>query len=260
MVNASVEDATESANIALRHIWVDTISAGLWPPDIPCRWPMQYPTLHSDRLLFVGFNPSFSARALRTGDDPTLIDVGDLDNRELVQQRIAAEAHWRRPDSLYPYFVPFAEFGLPWEHIDVFGIRERDQDKVRKALGLHGDQWSPFAEGQFEVFEDLLAALRPTGIVVVSALGSTLVSMRWSQSGRLGSAEHAGKGVLRDGAREIPVFFASMLSGQRAMDRFSRARLIHEVRSAYPPESSGIGPSGGTRPRAQSVNSRILRC
>ncbi len=227
------EEATESTNTVLRRIWVDTIDAGLWPPDIPRRWPMQYPSLHSDRLLFVGFNPSFSVRALRTGDDATLIAVGDLDDGDQVQQRIVAEAHWRRPDSLYPYFVPFAEFGLPWEHIDVFAVRERDQDKARKALGLHEDHpWSPFAERQFEVFESLLASLRPTGVVVVSALGSTLLSERWSQSGRLRPAEHAGRALLRDGAREIPVFFASMLSGQRAMDRFSRARLIHEVRNA----------------------------
>ena len=233
MGDTNLNDATKSANTALRHIWVDTISAGQWPPDIPRRWPMQYPSLHADRLLFVGFNPSFSVRALRAGDDATLIDVGELDSRELVQQRIAAEAHWRRPDSLYPYFVPFAEFGLPWEHIDIFAVRERDQDKVRGALGLHEDHpWSPFAEQQFEVFEELLASLRPTGVVVVSALGSTLLSERWRQSGQLGPAEHAGKGVLRDGAREIPVFFASMLSGQRAMDRFSRARLVREVRMA----------------------------
>ncbi len=103
---------------------------------------------------------------------------------------------------------------------------------MRKALRLHEDQWSPFAEQQFEVCEELLASLRPTGIVVVSALGSTLLSKRWSESGRLWPAEHTGKGVLRDEAREIPVFLASMLSGQRAMDRFSRARLVHEVRSA----------------------------
>ena len=232
MVNANIEDATDSANIALRHIWVDTISAGLWPPDIPRRWPMQYPSLHPGRLLFVGFNPSFSTRALRTGDDATLIDVGDLDDRDQVRQRISAEAHWRRPDSLYPYFVPFAAFSLPWEHIDVFAVRERDQDKVRRALGLHEDHpWSPFAERQFEVFESLLASLRPTGVVVVSALGSTLLSKRWNQSGRLKPAEHAGKGLLRGMGREIPVFFASMLSGQRAMDRFSRARMLHEVRS-----------------------------
>ncbi len=87
---------------------------------------MQYPSLHADRLLFVGFNPSFSVRALRTGDDATLIDVDDLEDGNQVQQRIAADAHWREPDSLYPYFVPFAEFGLPWEHIDVFAVRERD--------------------------------------------------------------------------------------------------------------------------------------
>lgn len=237
MVNADTEDAAESANITLRRIWVETINAGRWPQDIPCRWPMQYPTLHADRLLFVGFNPSFSVRALRTGDDATLINVGDLDDRDLIQQRIAAEAHWRRPESLYPYFVPFADFGLHWEHLDVFGVRERDQDKVRKALGLHEDRpWSPFAERQFEVFEDLLASLRPTGIVVVSPLGSTLLSKRWSQSGRLGFAEHAGNGLLEDGTRRIPVFFASMLSGQRAMDRFSRARLIHEVRHVFAQE------------------------
>ena len=237
MVNANIEDATDSANIALRHIWVDTISAGLWPPDIPRRWPMQYPSLHADRLLFVGFNPSFSTRALRTGDDATLIDVGDLDDRDQVRQRISAEAHWRRPDSLYPYFVPFAEFGLPWEHIDVFAIREVKQDKVCRALAIQqGRSWSRFAEQQFEVFEDLLRSIRPTGIVVVNALGAALLSERWGQSGRLRPAEHAGKGVLRVGEREIPVFFASMLSGQRAMDRFSRARLIHEVRTALASE------------------------
>ncbi len=109
---------------------------------------MQYPTLYRDRLLFVGFNPSFSIRASRTGDDATLINLGDLDDPDLIQQRIAAEAQWRRPESLYPYFVPFAEFGVPWEHIDIFAVRERDQDRVRKALGLHEDHpWSPLRNG-----------------------------------------------------------------------------------------------------------------
>ena len=38
------------------------------------------------------------------------------------------------------------------------------------------------------------------------------------------------RGWLQEGAREVPIFFASILSGQRAMDRVSRPRLIHGLR------------------------------
>lgn len=229
----TIGDATESANAALRRIWVDTIRAGDWPQEIPHRWPMQYSPLHPGRLLFVGLNPSYSQRAARAGDDTSLHDVSDLTDIDRIRRCLDADARWRSPEALYPYFKPFNEFGLQWEHADIFAIRERDQARVRDSLSLQEDgNWTPFAERQYQIFESLLASVQPIGVVVVNALGSTLLVNRWRRSNRLQPAEHAARGLLNTGTQRIPVYFSGMLSGQRAMDRFSRARLVHEVRNA----------------------------
>ncbi|MDA8343853.1 MAG: hypothetical protein M0Z66_00070 [Thermaerobacter sp.] len=226
-------DPAAAANAALRRIWLDAISQGGWPRELARRWPMQYPPLQPGRLLFIGFNPSFSQRALAASDDASLQDASDLNDASKVQGRLDAESRWRTGDALYPYFTPFREFMLPWEHIDIFAVRERDQATVQAALHLReGKVWTAFAKEQFMVFEHLLASLRPTGIVVVSALGSVLLSALWRTANRLSPGEHDGRGLLRIGARATPVFFAGMLSGLRAMDRFSRARLIYEVQGA----------------------------
>jgi hypothetical protein len=193
---------------------------------------MQYPPLRAGRLLFVGLNPSYSEQARGAGDDPDLHEPADLEDADLVRTRIEWEIHWRQGDPPYPYFRPFYEVGVPWEHIDLFAVRERDQGKVRKTLALKEDaRWTEFAEAQFAIFEELIASLRPGAIIVVSALGASLLAAKWSST--LTPVDCEANRMWRCNDRTVPIFLAGMLSGARAMDRFSRYRLLRDVQTVF---------------------------
>lgn len=216
---------TQLANIELRNLWKSTLNNGEWPPALVSRWPMQYPPFQIGSLVFVGLNPSHRD----TG--PSLFDLGsptELDDDRKGSTIVATEAEYL--GGLWParprhaYYRPFPDLtptGFSWAHLDVFAVRERSQSKVQQALGLP-QQLTPFADSQFGIFGKLLRSLGPAAVVVVNALASRLIKTRLA----LGSLDNEGGYHVWDlDGRRIPVFLSGMLTGQRALDRYSRERL-----------------------------------
>ena len=110
--------------------------------------------------------------------------------------------------------------------VDIFAVRETNQSVVETALGLNGD-WTDFAMKQWAVFMDLLEQLDPPAIVVPNAKASRILQDAL-KAGDM--CEQSLCHFLRLNGRDVPIFFAGMLSGQHAMDVYSKARLEYVVR------------------------------
>lgn len=217
--------ATDGTNSELRMLWKEVIDSGTWPEaDIPKLWPLEYQTgISTPTLVFVGMNPAYAKREPRekpiTNTDVLLDPKG---RTELCEDT-------RSPSS--PYFRPFDWFvektSLPgWTHLDIFAVRHTDQSAVKRALGLDG-QWTDFAIRQFMIFKGLLEQIDPPVIVVPNAFASRILSNAL-EAGEM-SPEH-GCHFLKLNGRQIPAFLSGMLTGQRAMDVYSRDRLIYQAR------------------------------
>jgi hypothetical protein len=78
-----------------------------------------------------------------------------------------------------------------------------------------------FGKKQVKLFIETLNKIKPKCIVVNNATTSVFLS-------KLLVGEHETKTMIS--YQDTPVFFGGMLSGARTMDRFSRLRLVNEIR------------------------------
>lgn len=171
-----------------------------------------YPkTIQKNALLFLGINPSAD------------ISQVQLDSYELNQ---LGNGH--------PYFKRFEDISnycqTPWTHLDLLYFRETNQntinDILRKANGVK------FIWEQLQITDKLIKDSKPKIIIVSNALARTFIGFdkngehnKWLDYEFVFDYEI---GTYR--WDNIPVFFSSMLTGQRALDNGSYERLKWQIR------------------------------
>lgn len=196
--------------------------------------PMFYDDLKSGGLLFVGMNPSFSERGFRTilkGTEYENIDPVSFfkwkhisSNPKFIDDCIKVENYaYEKYRQFFARPIEIAkELGLEWQHIDLFLYKETSQSDFKRRI-MNGDKLNEFALDQIALFEEVLVTINPKCIIVANAFGSQLLrehiksDLEWDIS--------RGFHWFSKGDKKIPIFFSSMLSGQRALDRWSYERL-----------------------------------
>ena len=167
-------------------------------------------TIIPNSLLFVGLNPSFDEKT------PSIGHFYELD------QRVNGHA----------YFSKFPELSehckLSWSHLDLLFFRETNQRHCKELMkNQKGGQ--QFLLAQLKLSKEILIASKPKIIVVCNALSGELMG-RWKDKKK----EHGvwmdldfqmDKTIGTPRWEDIPVFFTSMLAGQRALDKGSFERL-----------------------------------
>jgi len=206
--------------------------------------PMFYPKLKSGAILFVGLNPSFSGKGdfyLKESD------IGEKSIQEVFrwaqisdEKILAATKAEYLFRSEYPYYSEFqriaGELNSQWEHIDLFFYRETSQNELRQKLFqkvpdfkedslLIDNNFRPFFMDQLNLSIELMTELEPKLIVVVNALAANILYAKLGLKKTFDENSGAYSLVLKDGSC-CPILLASMLSGQRAMDTFSKERLV----------------------------------
>ncbi len=203
--------------------------------------PLFYDELHKDRLVFVGMNPSFSARGFRTILKDT--EYADFDmvsffkwqnissNPSLIDDCIKMENYAYQNYSQYfgrPIEIA-KKVGLEWQHIDLFLYKETSQSSFMNRVRSKG-VLNEFGMDQIKLFEEILVQTEPRCVVVTNATASEILR-EYIKDDLSWDAERGFHWFTRDGKR-IPMFFTSMLSGQRALDRWSYERLVWHIGQA----------------------------
>lgn len=113
-----------------------------------------------------------------------------------------------------------------WNHIDLFYLRETSQEKLRRSIFLKTRVLNKFGRDQMDITRNILERITPKAIVVVNALASNIFKEEY----KLKFDQYHGCYFTRISGRNVPTFLSSMLSGQRALDIFSRERLGWHIR------------------------------
>lgn len=256
-------EPAEWANKKLMGLW-ETFSDG---GKLTQRWPLLYNPLKTGCLLFVGLNPSWKKEWLegawervrlqntefpRSGiRDPTkLFEWGKSDPSQRKMQDIqdvdSVAVAKGVGDELYQYFRPMDKIATHvnmkdrWSHLDLFAVRERSQRELKKLLkiGSNGVGGSAFARRQLEISLELLERLQPMVVVVANALASAILRHHWAEKEAIDdwsgdeTFKKKGNHEIELNGRRTPVFFSSMLGGQRPLDKYSRERLVWQVSRA----------------------------
>jgi hypothetical protein len=200
--------------------------------------PLYYRDLRRNCLLFVGFNPSFNEEMFRkylSGSRYSSLDISDFFLwRSKIESKIES---YKEIDKIvgekHPYFNKVKEIGeevnLPVEHIDLFFYRKTSQKELQDLL-YNKEKLNQFAEKQLSLSFRLIQGTTPEIIVVINAGASEIIRNKFGT--RIQFHEEYGYHTILLNDKPVPIFFSSMLSGQRALDKGSLERLRWHVRQA----------------------------
>lgn len=226
-------DLAEKTNAAAIRLWQRHFQP---EDDVLC--PLFYPPLATERLLFVGMNPSSSNQVAQVvQNDPDL----RCDYYDFFHFRNADTMDLRRAQQIeellklkYPFFSRFknvsAEAKLEWEHVDLFFFRHTAQHQFRARIFEDVDSLTlnEFGRDQLKLSTWLIRHLKPRVIVVANALASRIFLGAFKTK----FSEEFGFHFTKLGTLDVPTFFSAMLTGRQPLDRFSFERLKWHIRFA----------------------------
>lgn len=173
-----------------------------------------YPkTITKSSILFIGINPSSS------------VDQVPLDSYELSQTG-NDHGYFRLLEKISN------ECQTPWTHLDLLYFRATKQNTVHEIL--QKENGVQYIWEQLQITKDLIKDSQPKVMIVCDSLARTFLG--FDKNGEynkwLDFEFHFDNEIGTYRWDNIPVFFTSMLTGQRAMDNGSYDRLKWQIRRA----------------------------
>jgi hypothetical protein len=200
--------------------------------------PLLIPQIETNiDILFVGMNPSHRAdwiskqlennrqefnnhtiQSLFNWDETSIFEK--IPYIKLMEQK--ARTHDKQYYGALDKFTKECAF-VTWTHLDVFLVRETNQNIFLEQIEYNkkNHHINEFGLEQIQLFKGSLDKINPKIIVINNATTSFFVSRF------LLNKYDVSTSVIY---KNKPIFFSGMLSGQRSLDRFSRARLINEIK------------------------------
>ena len=113
---------------------------------------------------------------------------------------------------------------MEWSHLDLLYIRQTDQKKV-KAL-FNDDISKEFLEKQLVISKKIIENSKPKVIVVSNAYARELFRYNCNFDTPFDESIGTHRIINNKLLEGTPVFYTSMLTGQRALDNGSYKRLV----------------------------------
>ena len=203
--------------------------------------PLFYDEFKKDAIAFVGMNPSFSESGFRTflrGTKFESIKPTEFfkwsnirSNPKFVDACIEVGTHAQ--ENYNQYFKKPTEIGrildMPVQHLDLFLYMETSQSSFMSKI-RDGEKLNAFGLEQLKLFKQVIEKASPKCVVITNAFGSELVREYFKDD--LIWNEKKGFHFLTLNGNKVPIFFTSMLSGQRSLDRWSYERLVWHIKQA----------------------------
>lgn len=184
----------------------------------------QYDTeISKPNVLFVGINPSFDKKIA------TISDTYKKDQVEKIQYFKAFHNVENKLKSIY-------DRDITWTHLDLCVFRETAQSIISDEI-LKYQFGADFIMKQLAISNKILHQIQPQLIVVSNTLARKFLGFESKKNKDLwlaykfefdyeiGTYRIKTPGLLFD----TPIFFTSMLSGQRALDVGSQERLVWHI-------------------------------
>lgn len=170
-------------------------------------------------ILFIGINPSFSGKNLTLGSH--------FVNNE-------------KNDKIYKYFKKFIKISdkvqLPWTHLDLLYFRETRQKYIWELLNEKNGV--DFVYKQLQLSKEMILKAEPKIIVVSNAMAKHFMGFDKDKVKNTGvwmdfdfsfDDDLGTYRITNTEFKGVPVFFTSMLTGQRALDNGSFERLVWHI-------------------------------
>lgn len=197
---------------AIDNLWndsLDSLSDGLGKKIAMRGYAIETELPHDD-ILFIGMNPAFNVKNDKPGVN--IYNVADKQN------------------DYFTAIVKFSHESLKYDnpsHHDLLFVRHTSQKEV---LSLFDEaSYNTFLGKQLDISADIIRTLAPKLIVVLNASARGLFESRFRADPNSEYDEELGayRFIVNS---STPVLFASMLSGQRPLDRGSKRSLQWHIK------------------------------
>lgn len=198
--------------------------------------PIFYDDFKKDRpILFIGLNPSFSVKGnghIHKGTAYENYDykwqtVSKGNPEKYVQAELEmAQKAYEKYSIYFKKFKEIAKYlNLEWEHIDLFFYRQTSQKDFKKFICSNKKQTelTDFGKKQLEISLSMIESIRPKIILVANADASRIIKENLKINSD--DFDKLGFNTIKIDGHKVPIFFSSMISGQRALDNNSFERL-----------------------------------
>ncbi len=212
------------------------------------RAPLFYGDFSEKEFLSIGLNPSFSKErflnnAIKevTGDSIDAEEFFKWDDvkkhlDEFIKKSLEIDNMARNSYPFHLALIEIAEqigFKGNYEFVDMFLLRETSQGNLEPCICENkrcnnSPKLNDFGKKQFDLLVEIIQTINPKIILVANALASKIFKNELSSS--LEWEEEIGTYVLTVNNVNCPVFLSGMISGQRALDIFSKERLIWHMK------------------------------
>ena len=175
-------------------------------------------TIQSDALMFIGINPSYD---------------GNHGNSYYDNHQEEAKVH--------KYFRKFQDISqkieIPWTHFDLLFVRETQQSEIEKMYS--NKNGLDFIVKQLEISKEVIELAKPRVIIVNNTLARKYLGFEkdkdkneniWMDFDFEFDPKIGTHIITKGKLKNTPVFFTSMLTGQRALDNGSYERLIWHIK------------------------------
>ncbi|MBV9349792.1 MAG: hypothetical protein JO026_03505 [Patescibacteria group bacterium] len=209
--------------------------------------PIFYDNFKQGGILFIGMNPSFNPQGMRKIIRGTQFEKISPD---IFYAWHTAATSPDQVDALirlgrlvhveYAFFKRMHEIAKEckthFQHIDLFVYRQTKQNEFLRLVRDKKRVLNELGQDQLTIFLEALKEICPA-VIVVSNAGSCGIIRDYFKSKLTWDEKRGFHWLSLDGER-MPIFFSSMLSGQRALDTGSYERLKWQIRNAYSRKSN----------------------
>jgi hypothetical protein len=210
--------------------------------------PIFYDDFKQDGILFIGMNPSFNPKGMRAITRGTEFEKLELESFSKWSTAASDPTHvdtsirmGRLVHEEYAFFRRMHEIAeeckTHFQHIDLFVYRQTNQNEFLPLVRDKKRVLNEFGREQLDIFLEALREIQPKAIVVSNAGSCGIVRAHFAD--KLSFDEERGFHWLQLDTGRVPIFFSSMLSGQRALDTGSYERLKWHVAQATAQERFG---------------------
>jgi hypothetical protein len=242
-VNQEIIAVWERWEMKLKEIYSDTT------PEDSLKVPLIYPELKKQALLFIGINPSLNEKGFRkVVKDTPYAGIRPMEyyrwrSRDECKDKMQTfleieKLAWEKLDFFKIFQRIAGEFlgdNKKWANIDLFFNHETNQKDFEKRIlyeKILDNGKESFVNDQLILSSKLIKYICPKVIVVANALASDIFIKQLKEEFPLTPNEEYGYDTTSINDTTVPVFLASMLTGQRAMDKGSCKRLKWHIKKA----------------------------
>ena len=236
MKSSSYSESVEKYNNSIRDLWRTTFKKAICSSknsNVEFKQFCFHVNQDESPIWFFGMNPSLLDSTNEYISRTTPPDKNLIEELEKAQKNMHTQIqYFKRAKVFFEEEVKIPELRKPVFH-DLYPVRHTNQKEFVQFI--EHEENKEFREKLDEATKNLIDGIMPDIIVIANAKASELMQKIFFVDSDAEKIKLNGetKRTYKFNGKKTDMIFSSMLSGQRALDTYSRSRLAREISETW---------------------------